>query len=348
MSNFVPSNLGVNKQFLTSVWDKAKLFGIDLSAICEKHQIANPFDFSGEQVPLTVVAPLYDAVGHELQLPEYIFIILPHVDTMYHPMAQLVLCCNTIGEAVRLICRYSTIATDSCRFSLSQKGCEYFISAQEHPNMYISPIQIEAMLYGGVRQIRMSTNVTISQNMSVHFRHAPRFDVERYAEYLGCPVKFQQPTNQLIISQNIHDFHITDADQARAEYFRTVLKRYECMILAEQELPKRVQQLFIQRMAFGEPDQLEIAHVLNLSTRHLHRQLKEFGTSFRQLTDDARLAVAQQELKFSKHSTQEIALALGYSDRRAFYRAFRRWTTMTPEQWRKENVKLVFNDQITS
>ena len=338
MSNYVPSNLGVNKQFLTSVWDKAKLFGIDLSAICEKHQIANPFDFPSEQVPLTVVAPLYDAVEHELQLPEYIFIILPHVNTMYHPMAQLVLCCNTIGEAVRLICRYSTIATDSCRFSLSQKGCDYFISAQEHPNIYISPIQIEAMFYGGVRQIRISTNITTSQNMCVHFRHPPRFDIERYEEYFGCPVQFQQSTSQIIISQNIHDFPITNADQARAEHYKTVLTRYESMVLAEGDLPKRVQQLFVQRMAFGEPDQLEIANVLNMSTRHLHRQLKEFDTNFRQLTDDARLAVAQQELKLSKHSTQEIALALGYSDRRAFYRAFRRWTAMPPDEWRKENV----------
>lgn len=337
MANYVSSNFGVDKKFLTDLWDKAKLFGIDLAAICHKHQIANPLDFLGERIPLTLVSPLYDAVEQELQMPEYIYMILAHVKTMEHPLIQLALCCNTVGEAIRLLCRYSTIASDTCRFSMAKKGCEFFIHAQEHPNIYISPIQIEALLYAGVRQVRIWANVTTTQNICVHFRHTPRFDIARYVDYFGCPVKFQQPINQVILKQPMYDFQIPNSDEARANHYKTVLNRYESMILAEGDLPKRVQQLFVQRMAFGEPDQIEIANVLNMSTRHLHRQLKALGTSFRQLTDDARLAVAQQELKLSKHSTQEIALALGYSDRRAFYRAFRRWTAMTPDEWRKEN-----------
>jgi AraC-like DNA-binding protein len=338
MANYAPSNFGVDKKFLNDVWDKAKLFGIDLAVICEKHKIANPLAYRGERIPLALVAPLYDAVGYELQMPDYIYMILSHVKTMDHPMIQLGLCCNTIGEAIQVLCRYSNMASDTCRFSLSKKGYDYLVQAREHSNIYISPIQIEALLYAGSRQIRLWANMTSSQDVCVHFRHAPRFDVERYIEYFCCPVKFQQPINQVIYGQHIHDINIIDADKARAEYFVTILKRYETMILAEADLAKHVQQLFIQRMAFGEPDQFEIASVLNISTRSLHRQLKELGTSFRKLTEEARLAVAQTELEFSNHSIQEIALALGYSDRRAFYRAFRRWTGMTPDEWRKDRL----------
>ena len=59
MANYVSSNFGVDKKFLTALWDKAKLFGIDLAVISHKHQIANPLDFLGERIPLTLVSPLY-------------------------------------------------------------------------------------------------------------------------------------------------------------------------------------------------------------------------------------------------------------------------------------------------
>ena len=48
-----------------------------------------------------------------------------------------------------------------------------------------------------------------------------------------------------------------------------------------------------------------------------------------------RLAVAQRELVTGNRPMQEIALMLGYSDRRAFYRAFRRWTGHTPADYRR-------------
>lgn len=329
-SNTPPS---VDKQFLMEVWGRASVLGIDLHQICQKQQLINPLTVHGERVPLALVSALYDAVETELKSPEYIYALIANPKAS-HALLQLALCCATVGEAMRLICRYSAVASDACRFRLSESGWQYSFIAEEHRGVYVSPLQIEAIFHTALRQLHLWMNTTTLPNMVIYFRHAPRFDPQRYTHYFGCEVKFQQTVNKLVFDADIYQFPLANADQTRAAYFANTLKRYESVVLAQGELPKRIQQLLIQRLAFGEPDQIEIARCLNMSTRNLHRRLQELNTTFRQLVEDTRFVVAQQELSQSQHAMQEVALMLGYSDKRTFHRAFRRWAGMTPAQWR--------------
>jgi len=44
--------------------------------------------------------------------------------------------------------------------------------------------------------------------------------------------------------------------------------------------------------------------------------------------------IARRLLDDASRSIKETALAMGFSDPRAFHRAFRRWTGTTPKQYR--------------
>jgi AraC-like DNA-binding protein len=68
----------------------------------------------------------------------------------------------------------------------------------------------------------------------------------------------------------------------------------------------------------------------------LQRRLKEYGLEFKKLVDDTRRRFASNYLKDRKHTLTEVAFLLGYSDVSAFNRAFKRWTSMTPLEYRRK------------
>jgi len=83
------------------------------------------------------------------------------------------------------------------------------------------------------------------------------------------------------------------------------------------------------------PTQAELASLVNLSARSLHRRLSAEGESFQQLAQQERLAKAKRLLRESTLSLSEISLRLGYTDAGNFSRAFRRECRLTPGQYRQ-------------
>jgi len=60
------------------------------------------------------------------------------------------------------------------------------------------------------------------------------------------------------------------------------------------------------------------------------------GTSFRTLKDSSRQAAAIRFLAATDLSLADIAELLGYDEPSAFFRAFKRWTDMTPTRYRAD------------
>jgi AraC-like DNA-binding protein len=80
----------------------------------------------------------------------------------------------------------------------------------------------------------------------------------------------------------------------------------------------------------GLPGVSTLARALGMSTRTLQRRLGELGTSYGDVLDDLRRDMARLRLEQRDLSVAAAARQLGYSDSRAFIRAFRRWTGATP------------------
>ncbi|NEP18534.1 MAG: helix-turn-helix transcriptional regulator, partial [Leptolyngbya sp. SIO4C1] len=78
-----------------------------------------------------------------------------------------------------------------------------------------------------------------------------------------------------------------------------------------------------------------IAAKLGYSSRTLQRKLQQAGTSFQQVLDDIRRELAFQYLQETQLTASEIAFLLGFSENSAFTRAFRRWTAITPGDYRR-------------
>jgi AraC-like DNA-binding protein len=74
----------------------------------------------------------------------------------------------------------------------------------------------------------------------------------------------------------------------------------------------------------------QIAAERHVDSRSLRRHLDAEGTSFRELRNQTRHALAVDLLRSGEHSIAAIATRIGYSDAATFSRAFKQWTGMSP------------------
>jgi AraC-like DNA-binding protein len=99
-------------------------------------------------------------------------------------------------------------------------------------------------------------------------------------------------------------------------------------------LVQRVRRLLAERP--GEAlDADAIARHLHLSTRSLHRHLRDEGASLQGLKDEVRRERAVDLLCRTEKPVKQVALAVGFADEKAFARAFKAWTGETPRDCRR-------------
>jgi len=87
-------------------------------------------------------------------------------------------------------------------------------------------------------------------------------------------------------------------------------------------------------MTSGEISEEEIARDLHMSRRSLQRRLAEADAGYQSLVDDTRRDMALRYIQDPAKSATDITFLLGYSQQSVFTRAFRRWTGMSPSEYR--------------
>ncbi|NIE95955.1 AraC family transcriptional regulator [Acinetobacter sp. Tr-809] len=88
----------------------------------------------------------------------------------------------------------------------------------------------------------------------------------------------------------------------------------------------------------GYPSLDRVAERLHTSSRTLRRKLDEAGYSYLGLLDEVRYQEAKQLLLNPQMEVQDIALYLGYLQPANFARAFKKWSGLTPSQFRQTQI----------
>ena len=120
-----------------------------------------------------------------------------------------------------------------------------------------------------------------------------------------------------------------------------VLDDYAARLLerlpSEATLSERVRFQLQEALAGGgsPPTAEETAQALHMSARTLHRNLRAEGATFSGLLNQLRREQAVQYLENPRISITEAAFLLGFSELSSFYRAFKRWTGVTPAEFRE-------------
>lgn len=82
------------------------------------------------------------------------------------------------------------------------------------------------------------------------------------------------------------------------------------------------------------PDMADMARRLGMSDRSLRRRLAEERTSYPELVERALASTAERLVGGTNLSIKTVAYQMGFSSSAAFHRAFRRWTALSPLEYR--------------
>uniref|UniRef100_UPI003569F3BD AraC family transcriptional regulator n=1 Tax=Zhongshania sp. TaxID=1971902 RepID=UPI003569F3BD len=148
---------------------------------------------------------------------------------------------------------------------------------------------------------------------------------------VGCPVTFNARHTRASLSSDILQIALPQSNavtwSACVRQCRELISRQH----GEHSFSHRVE----RAIAISAFKGLEaVADSLGLPERTLRRQLQREDTSYRQLSQKLRLELAQQYLADDALRLDQVAEKLGYSEVANFSHAFKRWSGMTPGEYR--------------
>lgn len=158
-------------------------------------------------------------------------------------------------------------------------------------------------------------------------------DSRPYREHFRCKVAFD--ADRATITFPLRDLRtaLPETDDAR----RQALEAEASRLFDPDLLPQLYRSLRLMLLD-GSATLPSLAQLFEMHERTLDRRLRLQGTTFKAILDDVRYEVARNLLRDTRRPVSDIAPCLGYGDDTAFSRAFRRWSGMSPGQWREANA----------
>ena len=159
--------------------------------------------------------------------------------------------------------------------------------------------------------------------------HKNPLDREPYRRLFKVQPRFNAEYSALRFSATWLDRKTEGSDPARRRLALQLANQTDRGLLIDQVF-RALRVLLLHGKHSGD----EVADMLAMHRRTLNRRLKAEGTTFQQLLDEVRFAVARQLLSDSEITLDDVAATLGYAGVSPFMRTFRRWAGTTPGRWR--------------
>lgn len=156
-------------------------------------------------------------------------------------------------------------------------------------------------------------------------------------EALRCPIEYDALTSSVALEPALLEQKVVGADPV----LETAMMKYVSDLtahLSEEGTAGRVRRALVDALRAGEPAVGSVARNLGTTSRTLQRRLHEERTSFQQVLDEVRREVAVMQIRGRRATIDEVAFLLGFEKPSSFHRAFKRWTGITPGEFRRQSA----------
>jgi AraC-like DNA-binding protein len=257
--------------------------------------------------------------------------------TTFYALGYTWLASRNLAEAFDHITRYARIVNTAAQ------GVLQLETTPEHYRVIIgrsdlfpeaSDAQVDALVAMLLIMCRVAYGASF-ELQRVTFQHKAPANRERFDDFFQAPVLFSEGEDSLWIDPELMQQPLATANPELVRINDHIVTDYLAQ-LDLSDLGMRVRSQLIKQLPGGHFGETEIARSLNVSLRSLQRKLSEQGMTFKQLVETTRRDLALQYVRDTKHSFNEIAFLLGFTEPANFSRAFKRWHDKTPSQFRQE------------
>lgn len=249
-------------------------------------------------------------------------------------LVHAVIGCKNLGQALDRSLRFYGLILDDIAGSLL-RGAEATVILRERTSDLPPRIfgqEVLLMLLHGVACWLVGRRIPI---LRARFNYPePRHSAE-YRLMYSTDLAFRQPHTAIVFAVDYLDLPIVQDERSAKDFLRTAPESILVKYKNGSSLSARIRRRLRQLLPGEVPDFETLAVELNMTTATLRRRLNEEGASYQEIKDQLRRDVAIGYLSHSNRSVMDIALELGFSERSAFHRAFRKWTGASPGEFRR-------------
>ena len=312
---------------------------------CDAEQILNHCGISPEllqqqkaRVTATKFSELSDYISAQLQDESGGFMDRRTKPGTFAMMCYACIHCNTLGDFLERSTRFNYLVTDCVSLRLERNGetASYIVTPGEgmvDPDNFFTHILLSLA--------HRLSNWLINQCLaleSVNFTHARPHYANEYNFLFGAPINFDQPENKLCFSSNYLDLPLKQNEQTLDEFLKLPGMQLMSVPDADNSFVAKVKDMIQHNISAQCPEFEDIASDLHTTSVTLRRRLRREGTSYQQIKDDVRRDTAVYNLSRGTMSIESVAESVGFSETTSFFRAFKRWTGVTPRAYIKREA----------
>jgi AraC-like DNA-binding protein len=238
---------------------------------------------------------------------------------------------ESLREALRRLVRFARVVTTA----------PMMLAFQEDPPTLrfgrspgpVESVTVDALLAAVLVMARLVSRPGLAP-VELRLAHADHGRAAEYRKLFACRVVFDAPDYALT-------FRAADLDERLAGHEAEIARRAE--LAAERYLglvdcgrtTAEVRRALSELLLSGPAGIAEVAARLHRGTSTLQRQLQQEGVTYRGVLDGTRRMLAEGWLADGETPLSQIAYLLGFADQSGFARAFRRWTGVSPSDFRR-------------
>ena len=239
----------------------------------------------------------------------------------------------TLEAALERLVRYSWVLNDAVKCDLV-KNQQSLAITQSYPEHGVGlKDAVDYRLAALVSVCRQITGAEIVP-LEVAFVYQQRGNTSEHRRFFCCPLRFGASISEVVFSAQDLRLQVRHADETLAEYRREHAERVLGSLMTGSSARERVRSAIWNVLSEGRPTLKRIASALQVPSRTLQRHLADEDTSVEQEIEAIRKSMAMAMLRDTANATDEVAFLLGYSEPSTLFRSFRRWTGMTPQEYR--------------
>jgi len=252
-------------------------------------------------------------------------------------MGVAVISSETVGQALHDAAKYYHTAITFCDIEVYYDKDDVIVEIVEtHSNPDFQTVVVEAMMLTMQNALEFVGGKPLSSS-KVIFAYPPPDYADDYSDFYSGEISFNGDKHMMILPKSVLDTRCITAD-------------VHIHKLAEDQLQQKMQELRSNNLTMShvldlmrrQPDNMpsleDLAKVFNVSSRTIIRYLQAENTTYRKLRDTVHKQLATDALCNTEHSIDAIALDLGYQDTTSFRRAFKRWCSCSPSEYRNNKL----------
>lgn len=254
-------------------------------------------------------------------------------------VGHLFMSCHSAREALDSFFKYHRIISDCDDSELIEAGDRATVIYRypRSPDPMLNRVRAE---FGACQFVRLNhlLNGNLEKVGIIEFDHSKPAYFDEYLRIFGDNCIFDQPETKICFPRSFLDRRQSHSNPPLYELLQEQADRLLQKISSKDSLAQKIKDLVINEYQGAKPDMDTVAKHFNISARSLRRHLKENGYTYGKIIDDAQCEMAKQIFRQENVTIQEAGYRLGFSDVSSFHRAFKRWTGLTPQQYKSNLI----------